>query len=115
MCLGIFVADVLAKPIDGMPERGQLELIDRVELHTGGCANNTSIALARLGFHPGVMGKVGQDWFGNFVIENLRKEGIDIRGVQRDTDANTSLTFGMSHHTGTGILLSYIADNHPPT
>ncbi|MFQ6042143.1 MAG: hypothetical protein ACE5PV_14900 [Candidatus Poribacteria bacterium] len=45
LCLGIFVADVLAKPIKKMPELGKLELFDEMELHTGGCANNTAIGL----------------------------------------------------------------------
>ena len=61
MCLGIFVADALAKPITRIPDWRQLELVDQVELHTGGCANNTGIGLARLGFRVGCMGKVGND------------------------------------------------------
>ena len=46
LCLGIFVADTLAKPIERMPPWRQLVLIDHVELQTGGCANNVAIGLA---------------------------------------------------------------------
>ena len=58
LCLGIFVADVLAKPVEKVPERGRLELFDEMELHTGGCANNTAIGLAKLGISSGAMGKI---------------------------------------------------------
>jgi len=59
VCLGIMVADVLARPVSRLPERGKLDLVDRIELHTGGCAVNTGIALAKLGVRTAVMGKVG--------------------------------------------------------
>ena len=32
LCLGIFVADTLAKPIERMPQWRQLTLVDQVEL-----------------------------------------------------------------------------------
>jgi len=48
-CLGILVADVVGRPIDAVPERGKLMSVDRIELHTGGCAANTAVGLARLG------------------------------------------------------------------
>ena len=45
VCLGILVADVVAKPIDALPQRGTLELIERVELHIGGNAANSATLL----------------------------------------------------------------------
>ena len=35
-CVGILVADVLAKPVDHLPEKGLLQLVDSIELFTGG-------------------------------------------------------------------------------
>ena len=37
-CIGILVADVLAKPVDALPQKGRLETIDSIGLFTGGNA-----------------------------------------------------------------------------
>ena len=111
LCLGIFVADVLAKPIRKIPELGKLELFDEMELHTGGCANNTAIGLARLGILSGAMGKVGNDGFGDFIIRNLKENKIDAQGVKRAADANTSFTFVMIAPGGERSFLHYIGAN----
>jgi sugar/nucleoside kinase (ribokinase family) len=111
LCLGIFVADVLAKPITKIPERGKLELFDEMELHTGGCANNTAIGLVRLGISAGAMGKVGKDGFGDFVINNLQRNNVDTRGIRRSDEANTSLTFVMIAPDGERSFLHYIGAN----
>lgn len=36
VCIGILVADVISKPVEKIPDKGKLGLIDRIELHTGG-------------------------------------------------------------------------------
>ena len=81
VCLGIFVADALGRPIDTIPEKARLQLFDRMELHTGGCAVNTGIAMAKLGMNVGVIGKVGDDGFGDFLIKVLSSHGVDTKGV----------------------------------
>ncbi len=92
LCLGILVADVVAKPIEEMPGKGKLQLVDAMELHTGGCASNTGYALSKLGISTGLMGKVGTDGFGDFVVNYMRDSGLDIRGIKRTSSVNTSGT-----------------------
>lgn len=111
MCLGIYVADALAKPITKIPDWRQLELVDQVELHTGGCANNTGTGLARLGLKVGTMGKVGVDGFGDFILKHLTSEGIDIRGMKRDDKVNTSFTFVMIAPDGERAFFHYVGAN----
>ena len=52
-----------------------------MELHSGGCAANTGIALARLGVDTSVVGKVGRDGFGDFLVEELARHGIDAAAI----------------------------------
>jgi len=94
-CLGILVADAVGSPIDEMPEKGRLRLFDKMELHIGGCAANSGIAMAKLGLDIAVAGKVGDDTFGRFVKETLEGHGVDTRGVVTDAEAPTSFTFIM--------------------
>lgn len=110
-CLGIMVADVVARPVRELPEKGRLVLVNRMELHTGGCAVNTGIALAKLGFKVAVMGKVGQDGFGDFLIETLNGYGINTQGVVRDPFANTSATMVMVDPDGERSFVHYLGAN----
>jgi sugar/nucleoside kinase (ribokinase family) len=97
ICLGILVADVVAKPVAEYPGRGRLVLVEQMELHSGGCAANTGIALARLGVATSVIGKVGRDSFGDFVVGELERHGVDASGVLRDDQAQTAATMVMVH------------------
>jgi sugar/nucleoside kinase (ribokinase family) len=105
------VADVVAVPVDGLPARGTLATVERMELHTGGCAVNTGISLARLGLRTGVMGKVGADGFGDFVVGVLHRHGIDTRGVVRDPANNTSATMVMVDSAGERTFVHYVGAN----
>ncbi len=111
VCLGIFVADVVGKPVDEWPDRGKLVLVDRLELHSGGCAANTGIGLAKIGIDTAVMGKVGNDGFGDFMIGAFARHGIDTAGVVRDQEAATSATMVMVHSDGERSFIHYIGAN----
>jgi ribokinase len=49
----------------------------------GGSAANTMVGLARLGCKVGFIGKAGRDREGDLLIEDFRKENVDITGVVR--------------------------------
>ena len=111
VCVGIMVADVVAKPVDVWPERGKLALVGRMELHTGGCAANTAVGLARIGIETGVIGRVGRDGFGDFIVRKLKREGVDTSGVVKDREALTSSTMVMVHGDGERSFLHYLGAN----
>jgi len=111
ICLGILVADVIARPVKKIPERGKLELVESMELHTGGCAANTGIALTKLGVKVGVIGKVGEDGFGDFIVHRLEQQGIDIRGIKRDRTTHTSATMALVQEDGERSFIHYLGAN----
>jgi len=111
LCLGIFVADIVAKPIEDMPGKGKLALVDTMELHTGGCASNTGYALNKLGISTGLMGKVGTDGFGDFFVNYMRNAGLDIRGIKYSITANTSATMVMVSADGERTFFHYLGAN----
>lgn len=97
VCLGILVADVIAVPVDRYPDRGTLVLTERMGLNIGGCAANSAIGMARLGLRAAVIGKVGKDALGDFVVCALESEGVFTEGIRRDGKAGTSSTMVMVH------------------
>jgi sugar/nucleoside kinase (ribokinase family) len=111
VCLGILVADVVGKPVDIIPERGKLTLVDRMELHSGGCAANTGVGLAKIGVDTMIIGKVGDDGFGDFMVSFMEKHGIDAGGIVKDKVAATSATMVMVHGDGERSFIHYLGAN----
>ena len=111
VCLGIMVADVVGRPLRAIPEPGRLVLVDEMSLHTGGCAINAATALARLGLPVEIIGKIGVDAFGDFLLNTLLGRGIGARGVKRDAQAGTSSTMVMVEPDGERRFVHYIGAN----
>lgn len=88
--IGNFVVDLIGKPIDRLPARGRLELIETLETHPGGNGPNTAGALGKLGADVVVCGKVGRDLYGRFLLERLDEWGVDTSQVR--VDETTGLT-----------------------
>ena len=111
ICLGILVADIVGRPLRVVPEPGRLVLVDEMSLHTGGCAINTATALARLGLPVEVIGKIGADPFGDFLLKALAERGIETRGITRDQLVGTSATMVMVAPDGERRFVHYIGAN----
>ena len=110
-CLGILVADLLGRPIDDLPPRGRLGLVDEMTLHIGGCASNTAIILARLGIRTGVFGKIGADGLGDFISATLDRSGVDTVGLVRDAGVGTSASMVLVSTDGERTFLHHIGGN----
>ncbi|MBW3623596.1 MAG: carbohydrate kinase family protein [Armatimonadetes bacterium] len=110
-CLGILVADVVGKPIEGIPERGKLQFVEQMELHAGGCASNTALALGKIGIGATLLGKVGDDGFGDFLIHEAEKCGVGTEGLKRERSAHTSSTMVMVAPDGERTFLHYVGVN----
>lgn len=111
ICLGIMVADVVGRPLKALPDRGRLVLVDEMSLHTGGCAINTATALSGLGLPVEVIGKIGLDAFGDFLLRELESRGIGVRGVSRCAELGTSATMVMVDPDGERRFVHCIGAN----
>ncbi|MCC5466091.1 carbohydrate kinase family protein [Pelosinus baikalensis] len=111
VCLGILVADLIAKPVAQFPSKGKLTNVDTMELHTGGCATNTAIDLARLGEDVGVIGLIGSDALGSFILNRLKAENVDITGVKHTEQISTSTSMVFSDPDGERSFLYYPGAN----
>jgi sugar/nucleoside kinase (ribokinase family) len=105
VCLGILVADVIARPVDDPPRPGSLSLVEGIEVHAGGCALNSASALTALGLEASVVGKVGRDLFGDFLLRVLQERGLATEGVLRDASVGTSATVVLVDSSGERTFL----------
>lgn len=111
VCLGIVVADLVGRPLRAVPDPGRLVLVDEMALHTGGCALNTATALVRLGLPAEIIGKVGLDPLGDFLLHEMAARGIGSRGVSRDPTTGTSATMVMVDPDGERRFVHYLGAN----
>jgi 5-dehydro-2-deoxygluconokinase len=70
---------------------GRLEEMRSFAKYVGGSPANTAIGAARLGLSAGLITGVGADHMGRFIIEQLNREGVDVRGIKTDHDRLTAL------------------------
>lgn len=100
LSLGILVCDVFGKTIDRFPEQGTSVFFEQLEMYPGGCAYNTGVDLARLGSRVALGGLVGEDAFGDRLLEQMHREEVDLSGVRRTSQAATSFSFVMVPTSG---------------
>ena len=111
VCVGNIVVDAVGVYVDRIPEEGALALFDRVEMHLGGCANNMSIALAKLGVPVTLAAKVGTDGLGDFCVKTLSGHGVDTHALVRSATDSTSFSFIMIPRNGNRRILHTLAAN----
>jgi sugar/nucleoside kinase (ribokinase family) len=104
VCAGIVVADAIASPVDDLPERGLLALVDSVLLATGGCALSTATALLELGTPTALCGCVGRDLLGNVMRHEAESRGLAVDAL-RECDELTSASLVLDASDGARTFL----------
>ena len=77
-CLGLGIAPLdLLMQIEKYPAPGTKIDAANMTIQGGGPIPTSMVALARLGMKPGMIAPIGDDVFGRFVRDELRKEGVE--------------------------------------
>jgi fructokinase len=73
-------------------QEGELKEVKAFEKHPGGAPANVAVGLSRLGVESALVSKVGDDPFGDFLLERLREEGVETL-IPRDKGRHTGVVF----------------------
>lgn len=79
--------------IDFAPAPGSTEAEPRLKAMVGGAPGNFAAAAQAYGAHSALIGKVGDDAFGDLIIRQLSARGVEMKGVIRDGSVFTTLAF----------------------
>ncbi len=90
--IGLYILDVLGRPVVRIPDRGNVEFIDEIRLTVAGTAGGTVVDTAKLGLKSLAVGAVGDDEKADWVLMTLQKHGVDISSMQRLAGVPTSAT-----------------------
>lgn len=98
---GNILADIV-KNINAYPQIGMLTHVSDISYAVGGCAPNTAINLAKIdrSVPISVLGKVGNDENGRYLISQMLKNGINVDGVTFSATTETSFSDVMSMPSG---------------
>jgi len=92
LCAGIIVLDHGCSPIRNFPAEGELIATSGMALTLGGCAANVGVDLAKMGVHSKILGKIGDDDFGQIILQKLKHTGADISKIIKQPNSPTSQT-----------------------
>jgi sugar/nucleoside kinase (ribokinase family) len=90
--IGLYILDVLGRPVSRIPDRGDVEFIDEIKLTVAGTAGGTVVDTAKLGLKSLAIGAVGDDEKADWVLLTLQHHGIDTSAMQRLKGIPTSAT-----------------------
>lgn len=88
--VGVHVLDTHVLGIESIPEGSDGQLVESVRMSPAGTAGGTAVVLSRLGATVRSFGAVGSDPVGDTLCGLLEREGVDVRGLVRKVDAQTS-------------------------
>lgn len=75
-----------------LPEPGETIISSEdLQIIPGGKGANQAFCSAKLGAEVSMTGRVGDDAFGEQLVANLKKTGVDTRNIIRDTEASTGI------------------------
>jgi len=106
VCFGALNVDKLYRVNRIAREDEHSFITDFVEA-AGGSAANTAVGLARLGLRIGYIGKVADDNEGKFLLNDFKKENVDIKGVAISKIGISGVVFGFIDEEGSRAL--YVA------
>lgn len=88
--VGSFMMDLIVRA-ERMPKEGETIVGKEFQRAPGGKGANQAMAAARLGGNVTMIGRVGDDLFGQDQIRSLREAGIETRYISVDPEAPTGV------------------------
>ena len=92
LVLGDINVDIMGR-VRAWPRPGEDCLAQKLEIRCGGVGANCALSLASWGVAPRMIGCVGHDVFGKYVLNVLREHMVDALRVQRTTAATTGMFY----------------------
>jgi sugar/nucleoside kinase (ribokinase family) len=81
--------------------------MEEISFSTGGGGANAAVTFAGQGLKTAYCGKVGNDYFGNLIIKELKKLKIDASFISRTKEKSTNVSVILSYPGGDKTILVY--------
>jgi len=105
LVVGSLNADLVVRA-PRFPQPGETISGEDLQVIPGGKGANQAVAAARLGANVSMLGRVGKDNFGDFLLDNLKSNHVDSQFVQRDDASTGTATIIVDGNGQNSIVLS---------
>jgi len=105
LVVGSLNADLVVRT-PRFPQPGETISGDDLQVIPGGKGANQAVAAARLGANVLMLGRVGKDNFGDFLLNNLKQNKVDATLVQRDNASTGTAIIVVDSNGQNSIVLS---------
>ncbi len=95
--IGELNVDLILNQIDSLPEIGKEILASKMDLVLGSSSAIFASNLSSLGAQVSFLGKIGEDTFGDLVINSLKDKGVNTDLVIRDGNLKTGATVVLNY------------------
>lgn len=76
LCVGEMLVDIIVRPVGDVVFDGGCSMAEQIVWKTGGDAFNNAVILSKLGNVVGYVGRVGNDYAGQFLLEEGKRQGV---------------------------------------
>jgi sugar/nucleoside kinase (ribokinase family) len=95
ICIGAAIVDIPLQPVNRSIFDVASYPIDRIAMSIGGDAINEATIISRLGHKTALLSKIGDDIAGQFILDNCKKNNIQIDDLKIDKNTDTSINVGL--------------------
>ncbi len=110
--IGELNIDLILNQIEEFPEVGKEILADKMTLTLGSSSAICASNLSSLGLKVAFIGKLGNDIFGQFIINQLKEKGVDVSLIITDDNLKTGATVALSYGEDRAMITHQGAMSH---
>ena len=104
--IGNLTADVILLSVKDFPGWGTEVFIDELDLRCGGNLGNIIFPLKKLHINPAIMGNLGNDYFGVYILDKLKNSGFSTKYIVMEKDVPTSVSVSIVNKNGERALIT---------
>jgi argininosuccinate lyase len=105
--IGCVQVDLLLAPVHAVPLPGTSTFVDHMNLRVGGAGANAALALIEAGMTPRLVGAVGDDHFGRWILDQLADFALG-EDIVVDAEQATGLTVAIEAPGRDRSFLTYL-------
>ena len=94
--VGELNVDLILTGLSSLPEMGMCKLSKDMHFTLGSASAIFASNISRLGLDVGFIGKIGDDEFGNFILNTLNKRNVDTSQIIKEKTAKTGICVSLS-------------------
>ena len=104
LVVGELNVDLILNQIDSFPEMGKEKLAQKMNLLLGSSSAIFACNLSSLGAKVAFLGKIGNDAFGDLIMDSLKAKGVNTDFVIRDPKVNSGATIVLNYNENRAMV-----------